>query len=306
MIPWDYNLAYGAFMGGDASSSVNSPIDTPVSNGMSDIPMVSWIFENEEYTEQYHKLLGEFLESVDFEKLIDDTAELIDEYVEKDPTKFCTYDEFKTGVKAIKSFCTLREQSVSGQLDGTIPSTSEGQKADSSALISTDGLNISDMGSMGGGMGGFGSKTDKAQKTDNKSKTDKSGVKATSTANFTLTSAENKTGGRPQQGGNFGGNFDPDNMPESFDPPEDYDISNIPQGGSPFGGSDSSQVSESSDEKSKSPEKSKSGGGDRPDSGGFSPMSGSSQNANTTAYILLGVSAFVLLIGLGFAFKFKR
>ncbi len=58
--------------------------------------------------------------------------------------------------------------------------------------------------------------------------------------------------------------------------------------------------------KSKSPEKSKSGGGDKPDSGGFSPMSGSSQNANTTAYILLGVSAFVLLIGLGFAFKFKR
>ena len=115
MIPWDYNLAYGSFMGGDASSSVNSPIDTPVSNGMSDIPMVSWIFDNEEYTEQYHKLLGEFLESVDFEKLIDDTAELIDEYVEKDPTKFCTYEEFKTVVKAIKSFCTLREQSVSGQ-----------------------------------------------------------------------------------------------------------------------------------------------------------------------------------------------
>ena len=29
MIPWDYNLAYGTFQGGDAGSEVNAPIDTP-------------------------------------------------------------------------------------------------------------------------------------------------------------------------------------------------------------------------------------------------------------------------------------
>ena len=173
MIPWDYNLAFGSFMGGNASSSVNSPIDTPVSSGMSDRPMVSWIFDNEEYTEQYHELFSEFLESVDFEELVSDTAALIDEYVEKDPTKFCTYDEFKTGVEAISKFCTLREESVLGQLDGTIPSTTEGQKADSSALIDTDDLNTSDMGSMGGGFGGgqkggFGrnNKTEQSDTTD--------------------------------------------------------------------------------------------------------------------------------------------
>ena len=90
MIPWDYNLAYGSFSGGNASSSVNSPIDTPVSGDMSDRPMVSWIFDDEDYTEQYHQLFSEFLSSVDLEKMISDTAALIDEYVEKDPTKFCT------------------------------------------------------------------------------------------------------------------------------------------------------------------------------------------------------------------------
>lgn len=35
-------------------------------------------------------------------------------------------------------------------------------------------------------------------------------------------------------------------------------------------------------------------------------MSGAPEENNTTAYILLGASALILLIGLGFALKFKR
>ena len=130
--------------------------DTPVSGGMSDRPMVAWIFNSEEYTEQYHALFAEFLETFDLEAMIDETAALIAPYVEKDPTAFCTYEEFETGVETLKSFCTLREESVKGQLDGTIPSTQAGQSADSSSLIDTTGLNLSAMGSMGGSGGGFG------------------------------------------------------------------------------------------------------------------------------------------------------
>ena len=262
MIPWDYNLAYGSFMGGMGSSSVNSPIDTPVSGGMSDRPMIAWIFDSEEYTEQYHELFGEFLDSVDFAQLVSDTAALIDEYVEKDPTKFCTYDEFKAGVEAISKFCTLRAESVSGQLDGTIPSTTEGQQADSSALVDDSELNSSDMGSMGGGggFGGFGGgqrggrsdrtnksdkaastdKSDKSEKTERPDKTeksessddkltlDKSGLTVKSLSNLTISDTDDSKsarGGRPPQGG--GGDFDPNNMPEDFDP------SNIPDGTAP-------------------------------------------------------------------------
>ncbi len=159
MIPWDYNLAYGSFSGTDASSAVNAPIDTPVSGSTDDRPMISWIFGSEEYTGLYHALFNEFIDSVDIGKLIDDTAAMIDSYVQKDPTKFCTYEEFQKGVAAIRSFCTLRTESVKGQLDGTIPSTASGQQIDSSALIGTGDLVISDMGSMGngpGGSGGFG------------------------------------------------------------------------------------------------------------------------------------------------------
>ncbi|MGN0578178.1 MAG: CotH kinase family protein, partial [Ruminiclostridium sp.] len=159
MIPWDYNLAFGTFNGGNAQSQVNSPIDSPVSGGMSDRPMVSWIFESEEYTEIYHERLSELVENTDFASLIDRTAALISPYVEKDPTKFCTYEEFEKGVSAIKEFCLLRAESVKGQLSGAIPSTEEGQSADSSALVDTGSLSLTDMGNMSsGGGGGFGGK----------------------------------------------------------------------------------------------------------------------------------------------------
>ena len=157
MIPWDYNLAFGTFQGRDASDAVNDPIDTPLSvTGDGSRPMADWIFQSEAYTELYHQYFSEFLDSVDVGALIDETYALIAPYVEKDPTAFCTCEEFETGVAALKSFCEKGTQSVRGQLDGTIPSTDEGQEADSSHLVDASGLTLSDMGSMGGGAGGPG------------------------------------------------------------------------------------------------------------------------------------------------------
>ena len=157
MIPWDYNLAFGTFQGSDATSAVNDPIDSPLSvSGDGTRPMADWIIRNEEYTELYHQYFAEFLETVDITSIIDETYALIAPYVEKDPTAFCTYEEFETGVATLRSFCEKRTESVLGQLEGTIPSTDEGQQADSSALIDASELTLSDMGSMGGGgEGGF-------------------------------------------------------------------------------------------------------------------------------------------------------
>ena len=156
MIPWDYNLSFGAFDSSDATTQVNSPIDSPVSgDSLEDRPMVAWIFSDETYTELYHQYFAEFLESVDLQSLISETEELIAPYVEKDPTAFYTYDEFEQGVETLKEFCELRCESIEGQLEGTIPSTSDGQSEDDSALIDASDLNLSDMGSMNtGGQGG--------------------------------------------------------------------------------------------------------------------------------------------------------
>ncbi len=170
MIPWDYNLAFGGFeSAADATSLVNYPIDTPVSGGdVSERPMLAWIFANEEYTNLYHQYFSEFLstyfDSGEFEEMIDSVSSMIAPYVEQDPTKFCTYEEFETGVSTLKEFCLLRAQSISGQLDGTIGSTSDTQ--DSSTLVDASSLQISDMGSMNNNAGGQGGAPDGSAQTD--------------------------------------------------------------------------------------------------------------------------------------------
>ena len=159
MIPWDYNLAFGGFQSEtDASGLVNYPIDTPVSGGDTDSrPMLAWILNNEQYKETYHQYFAEFIadyfESGYFAEMIDTVSAMIEPYVKEDPTKFCTYEQFETGIDVLKQFCLLRAESIAGQVEGTIPSTEEGQKQETSALIDASSITVSDMGSMGRGMG---------------------------------------------------------------------------------------------------------------------------------------------------------
>lgn len=164
MLPWDYNLAFGGFgMGGGgfsagATSTVNQPIDSPVTGGeLSTRPILSWIFADETTTAAYHDAYRSFMDAAFtsswFEQEIDRVAAMIAPYVESDPTAFCTYQEFQTGVAALREFCLLRAQSVQGQLEGTIPSTTEGQR-NTDALVDASHLTLSDMGNMGNTMGG--------------------------------------------------------------------------------------------------------------------------------------------------------
>ena len=79
---------------------------------------------------------------------------MIAPYVKKDSTAFYSYQEFKAGIDTLRAFCLLREESVEGQINGTIPATTSGQAEDSSALIDASSITLSDMGSMGGSGGG--------------------------------------------------------------------------------------------------------------------------------------------------------
>lgn len=150
MLPWDYNLAFGGFMGSsDAEALVNWSIDDPTSDGDTESrPILAWIFESEEYTELYHAAFAEFIESVftsgEFERLFDETVELISPYVERDPTKFCTYEEFELGAETLREFCLLRAESIGYQLAGE------------DVTVDASGLDISAMGSMNNTAGGGG------------------------------------------------------------------------------------------------------------------------------------------------------
>ena len=140
MIPWDYNLAFGTFQSNDADSAVNDDIDAV----LSDRPMQAWIFSDEAYTAEYHALFAEFLETVDWGAIIDEAYALIAPYVEQDPTKFCTAEEFEIGVAALRTFCQLRSEAVAAQLNGD------------ETAVDASGLTLSDMGTMNnGGGGGF-------------------------------------------------------------------------------------------------------------------------------------------------------
>ena len=160
ILPWDYNLAFGGMNGSDGTSLVNSPIDSPVATAdTSDRPLIAWIFEDEEALARYHEVYGQFvseiIESRWLEEEISRVAEMIRPYVESDANGFFTAEEFDAAIETLQSYCALRGESIRGQLDGTIPSMTAAQRADSSALIDASGLDVSSMGSMGSG-GGFG------------------------------------------------------------------------------------------------------------------------------------------------------
>ncbi|MDO4740626.1 MAG: hypothetical protein Q4A66_08175, partial [Eubacteriales bacterium] len=108
-------------------------------------------FADEEYTALYHEYFRLFLETVDPQELIEQARQLIAPYAEKDPSAFYTYEEFEAAAAALQEFCGLRVPSIEGQLAGQIPATDEGQRAAQDSLVDASVLQLSVMGSQGGG-----------------------------------------------------------------------------------------------------------------------------------------------------------
>ena len=258
MIPWDYNLAFGTFQGGNGQSTVNTPIDAPVSGGTGENrPMWNWILSDESYTKLYHQYFAEFLNVVDVQAIIDNAYNLIKPYVKKDPTAFYTYEEFVTGVETIRQFCTLRSESIAMQL-------ATGETTSNMSYVDASELTFSDMGSMGmdGGFGGggmpgmsgnkgnFGRRGSSDGTTSTKPNAD---ANASSGLNVQGTSSSTSKGMPPNSGmpegfdssqmqDGFGGQipnmgempegFDPSQMPGGFggEMPEGFDSSQMPGG----------------------------------------------------------------------------
>ena len=134
MLPWDYNLAFATYSLGmpdpinDAELYVNYPIDTPgTGEVMQNRPLYHQVMKQDECFAAYHRYFDEFLsgyfESGRFAAETAATARMIAPYVQRDPTAFCSYEDFRTGVDTFTQFCLLRAESARGQLEGEIPST---------------------------------------------------------------------------------------------------------------------------------------------------------------------------------------
>ncbi len=157
ILPWDYNLAFATYSLGmpdpinDSTLYVNYPINTPASGEvMKNRPLYHHLMKHDEYYARYHQLfdhlIATYFESGYFETFVAETRDLIAPYVQKDPTAFCSYEDFLLGVDTITEFCMLRAQSVRGQLDGTIPSTIAAQARDKSSFVDASGVWLPDMG----------------------------------------------------------------------------------------------------------------------------------------------------------------
>ena len=176
-IPWDYNLAFGAFSMesaltsffggsrydirpdfGEALSSdesfVNYPIDTPMFFvGNEQRPMFGAWISDPVYREEYHRLLQGFLESYFdsgyFSSEFARVSELIRPFI-ADQLTFYTAEEFDLGAQHLKLYCELRTESIRGQLEGSIPSTLEGQAEHPELLIDIGSLNLGNTIDFGG------------------------------------------------------------------------------------------------------------------------------------------------------------
>ena len=123
MIPWDYNLAFGTMLEHSADEVINQSVDSLLTGeDVSTRPMFGWIVTDNRYRELYHQYYGKFVsEQIDSGKIsemINNTAELLKPYIEKDPTKYYTADTFPKGVEALHKYFALRSESVKSELGG--------------------------------------------------------------------------------------------------------------------------------------------------------------------------------------------
>ena len=283
IIPWDYNLALGGMSGSNATSVVNEAID----NAFSGTEFFDTLMENEAYHQQYYaymtQLVEEYINGGGFDAFYDRVRSQIDALVETDPNAFYTYEEYLTAAETLYEVVQLRGKSISGQLNGSIPSTSAEQSG-SDALIDASHIDLEVMGSMdiGGGFS-FGGQ-------------DANGNQADPAA-----SNEGGSSALPESFGAQSGGFD---FPQvQGEPPEDLDASQFGNfDPSQFGDLDPSQFGEGTPESGESP----AGDASQPPNGAPDAGANATSFPSSEALLQYGLSLAVIAIAFVFAVFYRR
>lgn len=177
LIPWDYNLALGGYpededMEGEdlleqseelrlptnagmrskeeTSRIVNFPIDTPFSEELSQRTFFMKLLANENCKARYYHYLtilcNEYIKGGEFAKTLSIIENKIGELAGTEANAFYTNEQFHKAKRTLCLVLERRAESVLGQIEGTIPSTWEGQKAQPQKLIKSDDINLQDLG----------------------------------------------------------------------------------------------------------------------------------------------------------------
>lgn len=145
VLPWDYNMSFGGFTGGGSATTI--PIDEPVSGvNIKNLPLINNLLSVPEYKEKYHeyvKQLVSYLEN--FEQRVNEVANIIRPYVEADPSKFYTMEQFEANIKYSETNTgevTTKNPSINNiETKGNDTENIEGVKTDGNtgASLMTDG-----------------------------------------------------------------------------------------------------------------------------------------------------------------------
>lgn len=177
LIPWDYNLAWGGYpedeeMEGEdmleqseelrlptnagmrskeeTCKIVNFPIDTPFLADVSKRTFFMKLLANETYKARYYHYLNilcnEYIKGGEFAKTLSTIENEIEEIAGTETNAFYTNEQFHKAKQTLRIVLERRAESVLEQIEGTIPSTWEGQKAEPQKLIKSDDINLQDLG----------------------------------------------------------------------------------------------------------------------------------------------------------------
>lgn len=151
LLPWDYNLSFGGMNQeheSGASEIINDAVDTPFQA----TAFFDALLEDEEYLSRYHEYLRELSQEYvmggRFQEVYQRIRRQINLLVETDPTALYSFEEYEAGAEMLYRTVILRAESVMGQIDGVIPATDEGQRADTANLVDASEIDISVMGTM--------------------------------------------------------------------------------------------------------------------------------------------------------------
>lgn len=120
VIPWDYNMSFAGFsMGGEDQTTI--PIDEPVLGAnIKNLPLINNLLAVEEYKERYHGYVKELLAYLEkFESRVKEVSDIIRPYVEKDPTKFYTMEQFEESIKYSESNVSISSNLKQGTRSNT-------------------------------------------------------------------------------------------------------------------------------------------------------------------------------------------
>lgn len=139
LLPWDLNESFGSFSLGCSRADIRGLyIDEPTDGPLAEKPLIAKVFASADNLETYHgylqTLIDGSLEATNFAARVAEIDAMIAEHVLADPTAFYSYSQYQTNQTStvsrfygLTSFIAYRVNNMSQQLNGTLPSSGNGQ-----------------------------------------------------------------------------------------------------------------------------------------------------------------------------------